>query len=308
MIGLYKSGVSIILILFALSADAGSSFAFRSGCSLSMGTHCNRIGIFAMGHYGLDRYQGGLRVDYFTVAKAWGHGKKGWETQLSGAAGIGYGKQIQSRNMYLDMTSSIVSYLNFFTYSYIIYIDSYQTSQQTGTILMQFGRVKISSENDFLGQGHTDKFRTAGFLFAYETDTIEIGGRLVLWTGDSFSKGVVKVTDSDYPARFGYKDLSHGLLGKFSVGTMGLQVRTDKYWGQAISMYAGADAEQFRNIFQNKFMHDLWFVPQKVISYKMMNYPMLNSHGLPYLHTPETGPVRPVRPLFQIGVNEPLFY
>lgn len=308
MISLYKTAIGIILLFSCLIAEGNCLLAFRTGLSLSMGTHCRRAGIFAMLHGGAGSFQAGIRADWFAVATAWGHRRKGWERQLSAMAGTGYGQRTKAALMYLDLTSSIVSYRCFIGYSYLIYSDSYLSSQQSGLLQLNWGRLKISTENDFFGQKHSDRFRTAGALIAYETDTAELGLKLILWTGDAFDRQAYIVTGTDYPARFGYKDISHARHGRYSVGALGLQARSDAYWGQSSNIFMGADAEQFRNVFQNKFMHDLWFVPRALIGYKMMNYPMLNRHGGPYLFQPGEEPVRKIKPIFQVGMNEPQFY
>ena len=306
MIGLYKIGVSIVLVFFSLFGTAATRFAFRAGCSLSCGTHSCRAGIFGMAHCAADIAQAGMRLDFFSVARAWGHSRRGWESQLSTNAGLGYGRYLHDAGMYLDISSSIMPYRNFLGFTYIWYRDSYMSSQSSGAVAFQCGKLRMITENDFFGSGHSDKHRTAGGFISFINDTVELGIKLVLWTGDGFGKGTVRVTDSDYPARFGYRDISRTRHGRHSVGALGIQVRTDRYLGQTLSLYAGADAEQFRNIFQNKFMHDLWFIPERMIHYKMMHYPMLDPYGLSRL-TPEQN-VRSPRPLFQAGVNEPSFY
>lgn len=308
MIGLYKTAIGIILLFTGIITEAKPRTSFRAGMSMSIGTHCRRAGLFAMAHGSDGRFQSGIRADWFTVAKAWGHGRRGWESQLSAMAGAGYGCVQARSTMYLDLTSPIVPYRCFVGYSYIVYTDSYRSSQRSGILQMNWGRMKFSTENDFFGQKHCDRFRTAGALIAYQTDTAELGIKLVLWTGDAFDRCAVKRTDTDYPARFGYKDISRTRYGRYSIGALGVQARSDSYWGQSLCVYAGADAEQFRNIFQNKFIHDLWFVPRGWLGYKMMNYPMLDRHGDPYLFLPDEEPVRKPKPIFQVGANEPQFY
>lgn len=308
MIGLYKTAVGIILLFMATITEAKPAAAFRSGVSISLGTHSRRAGIFAMAHGAAGRCQSGVRADYFVTGKAWGHGRRGWERQLSAMAGAGYGRRLVYDPMYLDLTAAIVPYNCFVGYGIAFYQDSYRSSQRSGMLQLNWGRIKISTGNDFFAQSHSDRFRTAAAMVAYEADTAELGVKLILWTGDAFDRRAVKVTGSDYPARFGYKDISRTRHGRYSIGAMGIQLRSDRYCGQSISAFAGVDAEQIRNVFQNKFMHDLWFVPPKFIGYKMMNYPMLDRSGLPFLYLPGQSPVRPPKTILQVGLNEPLFY
>jgi|GEM_PF-6760388 len=294
-------------MLTAINLLGAPGARVRAGISVSIGNLHQSIGLFSMAHIYEGHIQGGARLEWQIVPKAWGHGKNGNEMQLSGMLGAGFGKDINTRRMYLDIASSALSYYYQINYIYIWYKDSYNSSQRTGAVSSQFGNVRVLTENDFFGEHRSDKWRTAGVLISAERDSIEAGIKLVLWTGDSFDDNVRVHKESGYPARFGYRDLSKTVYGKFSLGALGLQARTDKFYEQSSCLYAGVDAEQIRNIFQNKFMHDLWFVPKSLISYPVQNYPMLDTEGYPYLND-STATVRPPRAFIQAETNTAPFY
>jgi len=133
--------------------------------------------------------------------------------------------------------------------------------------------------------------------------------KTILWTGDSFDRNAVKVTGSNYPARFGYKNLKDARWGRNSVGILCLQAEriVDLSTDNTVKIMAGIDAEQIRHVFQNKFMHDEYFFPSSWIKYKNMHYPMLQEDGSPFLF--EDGQkVRKPRIFISGATNDNLFY
>jgi len=188
-------------------------------------------------------------------------------------------------------------------YEYAYYFDRIGTSQATGRISMWIADSYISIENDFLGALHSDKYRTSLAEIGYGTGDYFIILKNVLWTGDAFGTGVKTVRDSDYPSRFGYKNLQNAPWGTYSAGILACEFRYATPYCTDVFGSLGIDAEQVRNIFQNKFMHDMWFMPAKFIGYKVPNYPMLKDDGTPYLYSDGERPRKP-KLYYEVGVNE----
>ena len=69
----------------------------------------------------------------------------------------------------------------------------------------------------------------------------------------------------------------------------------------------GIDAEQVRHVFQNRIVHDMYFIPERFIGYKNVHYPMLQKDGTPFLQRPGQK-VRKPKPFFNLGLNDNLFY
>jgi len=115
--------------------------------------------------------------------------------------------------------------------------------------------------------------------------------------------------DTIYHSRFGYKDLSKAAWGKNSVGILCFQAERaySVVSPQMAKVMVGIDAEQVRQILQNKIVHDMYFVPERWVGYKNVHYPMLQKDGTPCLSRPGQK-VRSPKPFFNVALNDNLFY
>ena len=146
--------------------------------------------------------------------------------------------------------------------------------------------------------------RTGAIQTEYRDGDMKAGLSAILWTGNP--RGAKRAGDTDYPARFGYKDLSDRLYGKFSHGVLSLQFQKKVPYFNCARIEAGIDAEQVRHLLQNKF-HDLISFPAAWNRSKTSHYPMLDSDGLPFLY--QSGQkVRPAKFFFFCGLNAAIFY
>jgi hypothetical protein len=127
-----------------------------------------------------------------------------------------------------------------------------------------------------------------------------------LWTGNGNDKNVKTIRESDF-ARFGYKDLSEARHGQYAHGLLSAQWDQAFSYGQTARLNVGGDAEQIRNVFQNKIMHDMYLWPAKWNSAKNPHVPMLDSEGKPYLYK-EGQQVRKAKFYFNLGLNECGYY
>jgi hypothetical protein len=171
---------------------------------------------------------------------------------------------------------------------------------------------KFATENDLFGfgQGWRDRFRTGGFLLEYRYDRFKFGINSTLWTDDySLCK---KVLDTDYPARFGYKEDSKTKFGGLSLGLISAQVKfllpLNIYpFGQNFQANIGVDSEKLRNLIQNKFIHDHAFIPKNWISRNPCHIPMEAKSGGQYLFG-EDQSIRKSKFYFNLGANQGVFY
>jgi len=76
-----------------------------------------------------------------------------------------------------------------------------------------------------------------------------------------------------------YPKLSHGLLSA--------QIKYANEFGQYFQVNTGVDADQIRNVLQNKVIHDLPFFPKKWNTAQNLHFPMIDTNGNQYLYRTE---------------------
>ena len=284
-------------------------FGGTAGLSFNFGTSVNRIGIIGSGFYLSDFVQINLQLKGTYNFSNLGPRPAipGWEFQGSLGALLGFGPPTGRINPFLTPVSNQTGRFYAVAYAYNIYFDQMETSQRSGTIALHIQRFSAITENDALSGELSDRYRTGALLISYQTDSTEFGLSTVLWTGDAQSKGVKRVRETKYPSRYGYKDLSEGKYGKFSHGILTAQIKQELPFGQIAQANIGFDAERVRHVFQNKFIHDMYFIPRGIVKVRNPHYPMLADDGEPYLFL-DSQKIRKARLYINVGMNTGVFY
>ncbi len=282
--------------VYAGDWDAGATI----GLTVYIGNKTDRVGIFAGGwlRYDFIQINAGTRVYY--NFKNLGPPGKYWEWNGYGGLLLSWGKRDSIENPFITNVSNQTMRQYSFAYSYNLYCDRIGTSQKTGTIALQFNKISLITENDLIGD-NKDRFRTAAATIQYRHESTILGLSVLLWTGE---KGET-ITGSDYPSRKGYK--TPGRFGKYSHGILCMQAQQDLGYSQNIQAGAGIDAEQIRQFFQNKLIHDLCFLPAKWVKNPSAHVPMLDTEGNTYLFQPRQK-IRKPTPYFNLAANSGLFY
>ncbi|MEO9258140.1 MAG: polymorphic toxin type 23 domain-containing protein [Crocinitomicaceae bacterium] len=292
----------LLILLFpsCLFAQVRNDLGLQVALQLQFGTHINKIGVGVNGYWLSPYTQLNLGSEFSFYLN--GLGPKG--TYIENRAHVGViliaGKQQQAENQFYNPSFHQSRNNLSLGYSYLYYWDNRHTSQLSGAFSAQIRQFTVVFENDlFAGQGK-DRFRT-GILSVYWKDSMNLAKLSInLWTGDP--KGAVRVNDSDYPAHYGYKNLSTTQYGKYSNGILSFGYHRALMFQQSIGMDVGVDAEQIRHFFQNKLVHDAPFRPKKSIKEGDAHYPMLTKDGLPYLFLPKQEIRKPVF-FFQMGIG-----
>jgi len=299
----------ILLSCFTFAKAADSFFGFTTGISFAFGNKVNRIGISAGVYYSYEFIQLNSTLNAYYNFQSLGLKRKTPELQLALGTEIGFGKKDSLRNKFIGLTENNMLFRNSVGYSYIRYWDKNQTTQSTGILDVNFQQFKIALENDLFaaGKGWRDRFRTGGFLFEYQYLDTKFAINNTLWTGDF--TGCDNVYDSDYPARFGYRLVEKAQYGEYSVGLLSLQVKQilPLPFTQVAQLNIGIDAEQIRNLFQNKLFHDQPYFPEKWLKLKPVHIPMIAADGGQYLYK-ENQKIRPASFYFNLGMNSGVFY
>lgn len=281
----------------------GKNYGFNVGFVSAFGTHVQRFGIVVQGYavYNFAQVNASVRVyDNFRDL-----GPKGEHAEINAALGLclGYGDKLRERNLFMSSISNQTGYKNSVSYSYNIWYNKIKTSQLTGIVAFQFNHISVIFENDLLAKPALDRFRTGAFLIQYQDHRFQYALNCSLWTG-RMGEGVKN--DSLYPGK-GYLSSDHGVHSLLSHGLLSAQVKYANQYGQYLQANAGVDAEQVRNVVQNKIIHDMPFVPEKWNKAQNLHIPMIDSAGNQYLYRPGQKIRKPK--LFLNGYTSPnVFY
>lgn len=286
----------------------GDGYGFRAGVNITVGTHIQRVGFLGSVFY-IPNQQHQLNFIFRTHYnfRNLGPPLKYPELQAQVTYLYGYSAKANLERSYISEFDAMHERKNSVGLFYKIYWDRAQTSQPVGGIVLNYGRFYIIHENDMWGWPRSDKYRSAGVWLGFHRPSVVYFTKLMLWHGDTFGKGAHNVTDTEYPARFGYRDFGMTKFANISHGILTVGALADVGMGQYVQAEIGVDAEQVRNVFQNKVVHDMWFVPERLISYKLTNFPMLDTDGKLFLYK-EGQQIRKPRFFLEGGINSAVFY
>jgi hypothetical protein len=272
-----------------------SHLGFNVGLVSALGTHFNRFGIVFQ-CYGVSGFaQINASVRLYENFKSLG--PKGEHTELSTSMGLclGYGQMINEYNRILSSVGNQTRYKNSIAYSYNFYFNKVRTTQVTGTIAFQFYRFSIISENDLFAKQTLDRFRTGGFILQYQTPRFQYAVNCTMWTG---RLGETVNNDSLFPGK-GYLNTIGGVHQTTSHGLLSAQVKYANHFGQYLQANAGVDADQVRNVVQNKFLHSV--LPGNY------HIPMIDTTGNQYLYRPGQK-IRKAKPFLNVYSCPNTFY
>lgn len=298
----------LILLFLPLLTKAqtfsGQKCGVNIGLLIATGTHFDRLGISCVGYYADKSYQinPGLRLYY--NFKNIGPLKKYFEFALSIGTVIAFGTNDSLENLFISPVGNQSVKRNSVGYSFNYYLNHIKTSQATGTISLQLDKFQIVGEDDLFAGGIRDEFRTGSILIQYREKNFQYGiNFLTGWTG----KRGKHTYDPGYPSRNGYMDMSRSLYGNVSAGLFSAQIQYSSPFGQIVQGNVGIDAEQVRNLVQNRLVHRLFFSPKDGQWRGGADLPMIDSEGKMYLYK-SNQKIRPVKPYLNLFVNPNLFY
>ncbi len=303
----------LIGILFLLSPIQGlaqpytSFWGWSAGLSFSFGSKVNRLGIQGAVYYNYAIFQANAQLNVYYDLYSLGLKKKTPEIQFGGGLEVGFGREEILRNKFVGLTESNLQHIYSLGYSYVRYWDWQKTSQSTGFFTFNADDFKVTMENDLWagGKGWRDRFRTGAFLVEYQYLDTKFALGVTLWTGD-YSQSP-KMDSTDYPARYGYKSSENSTFGNKSVGLIYAQVSQWLPSHQMPRFSLGLDWERMRNLLQNRLLHNLSFLPDRLIKHKPYHIPMLQKDGSQFLF--QSGQkVKAPTIYLNLGLNNMVFY
>lgn len=294
-----------LLLICTIRAN-NDNFGGKIGLSFQFGTHIQRIGLMYQIYYFNNISQIGHGTSLHFNRKALGAKGAGLELQSQASIQLFWGESAEYKKHLLNEFSLLAEEQYAAGLLYKFYYDKVESSQATGSIFCQINRVGFVMENDFLSftNGHEDKFRTGSIAFSYTHDSLLFAIQSTLWTGKGLDGQ--HINNSEYPSKYGYKDLSKAKHGKLSHGILAFRMDYLYKYNQALRFESGIDAEQIRHALQNKLMHD-FLIPSNKNMNGNPHYPMLQENGSPYLFE-NNQKIREPRLYLQIGTNPFMFY
>lgn len=282
-----------------------SNFGFNVGLNFAFGTHFQRLGINLNLFYLNDFFQANSELRAYYNFKSLGPKFIYPELVLSQGIVFGYGPTHNLFNPFISSVSNQTRYSSSFAYSYNVFLNKKQTSQRTGIFAFQFNKVSLIAENDLFAKPFFDRFRTAAFLIQYQYDDLfQAAINCSMWTGRMGKKSGILNEHFYYEC---FMDTTGGTHTNTSHGLLSAQVKYHVGYSQNVQASAGIDAEQVRNVVQNKFIHDMRWIPKKWNKARNCHIPMLDQKGQPYLYSDDQK-IRTPRIYLNIFTNGNLFY
>ncbi|MBA3679918.1 MAG: hypothetical protein H0W73_01830 [Bacteroidetes bacterium] len=281
------------------------NIGFNIGANFAFGTHFQRFGLNFNLFYVNKFIQTNSEVRMYFSFKNLGPKFIYEEMVLAQGLTFGYSGKQNFYNPFINSVSNQTGYKNSVAYSYNYYINKIKTTQVTGIAAFQFNGISFIIENDILAKPILDRFRTGAFLIQYQyKDLFQAGVNCTLWTGR-----MGKIVDIDHKEIYTkcYMDTTSGLYSKISHGLLSAQFKYNIGLMQNVQVNIGVDAEQVRNAVQNRFIHNMRFIPKKLNKTHNCHIPMIDDKGEQYLFNEEQKIKKPEF-YWNIFSNANLFY
>jgi hypothetical protein len=290
----------------------------KVGLVYEIGQPVHRIGGSIGLHVNLGSAQVSSNHTLFYAFRNYGPKIARLESQSDLSLGLGFGQAKTSFDdiALLSPISNFGPRTYLLSYGIKLYSDKIGTDQLTGLISFRMGDYFLASENDGFVFLPWDQFRTGAisvgrFIQNNHSATIfqqqQVSVDVLLYTGKTQGNPTQKISESNYPSRFGYKKLNTSAHYKASHGILKLSWSGSLIAGQQIFADIGLDNEKIRNVVQNKLIHDLPFLPKKIIKIENPHIPMRNEEGADYLFQ-KGEKIRKGKFVWGFGLNRPLFY
>lgn len=296
--------VSLLIMTSGLSFSSlwaqfseNTQLGWQLGIVLNIGTHVNSVGLNTHFYYSDYFYQVNVSSQINYVFTSYGKRKLFWENRNALGLLILGGKQSLTPDFHLDGLNHQTRFSNAIGFNYLWYFDKAKTSQRSGAWSMHIKYFSLLFENDVFGGQAKDRFRTGTLQLNYRYDQFKFFTNLFLWTGETANSHWDKTPS--YKCPNGFRSLENLPYGKTSHGILSFGAMTNWNTIQTFVAKVGIDSEHIRHATQNRFAHDLIFLPKR-IERNTPHYPRLNSEGKPVFEKSE---VRRSRFFMQAGIN-----
>lgn len=274
-----------------------SHFGGKIGLVLELGTHENSIGLELNAFYTDYFYQINVGNRFVFYNSGLGKRKNFLENRTNIGVLLFAGKKQIERDFDLGNLNHQTNYNTGIGYQYLIYWDNAQTTQLSGAFAAHIREFCFYWENDIFGGQTKDRFRTNEIQMTYHKKQFKFNLGIELWTGET--SGAKREYYRHKKNASGHKILEDLPYGRTSHGILSLGATVDVGFNQTANLQLGWDSELVRHAVQNRFAHDLFFLP-KNFERNTPHYPMLGPEGCAVFDKSER---RKDRLFFQVGVN-----
>lgn len=290
----------LILVSFRLGSQTISNTKFGStiGVVIDLGTHVRSFGVVAKAYYTDYFYQLNISSSITFNALSYGRRKNFIENRSALGLVLLGGKKNSRIDFVLDGLNHNTAYNYGVGFNYLWYYDNIGTSQVSGGWSAHLKNTSLYFENDVFGGQARDRFRTGYLVGSYKLDDFKVQIGSYIWTGETRGSRWVKLPMPKMPN--GYRSLEDLPYGRTSHGTVFLGLQSRLPFGQVAHLRYGLDSENVRNWFQNRLVHDLVLLPQK-IERNTPHYPRLDEYGCPVFVDEE---IRKTGFFMQFGLND----
>ena len=271
---------------------------FQIGAILNFGTHVNALGLTGGVYYTDFFYQFNVSSQLKYNFTSYGGRRMFWENRNAFGLVLLGGKRDLTPDFQLDGLNHQTSFSNGIAFNYLWYFDQAGTSQRSGAWGLHVNYFSLAFENDVFGGQARDKFRTGIIQVNYRYQDWKFFTHLYLWTGETRNSFWNKTPLPKCPS--GFRCLDSLPYGKTSHGILAFGAYRNLVYNQVLTLKTGFDSEQVRHLVQNRFAHDLIWLPKK-IERNTPHYPRLNEFGLPVF---EKSQIRKTRFFLQGSLNE----
>ncbi len=307
-----KITVSIFLLLITrgiflaqYSFYQDKNVGFNIGANLAFGTHFQRVGFNLNFFYVNTHFQANSEIRLYYNFKNLGPKFVYPELVLAQGLVYSFGDRSKYYNLSYNTVSNQTGYKYAIAYSYNAYFNKKKTTQQTGLVALHFDRVAFITENDILARPTLDRFRTGAFLLQYQfEDQLQVALNCSMWTG---KMGYKKEIETDEVYSRCYMDTTGSVYANISHGLLSLQLKYKSVYYQNAQANVGIDAEQIRNVVQNRLIHDARFIPKVLKRRRVCHIPMLDENGNQYLYR-EDQKIKKPKVYFNLFSNASVFY
>lgn len=272
-------------------------FGGKIGLVLELGTHKNSIGVELNAFYTDHFYQVNVGNRFVFSNKSLGGRRNFIENRTNIGAILYAGKKQTQADFEIANLNRQTNFNTGIGYQYLIYWDNAQTSQLSGAFVAHIREFSLYWENDIFGGRGKDRFRTNEIQMSYFKNQLKLNLGVNLWTGETAGSRWEHYHHKKNAS--GHRILEELPYGKTSHGILSLGAKLDVGFNQTVGMQIGWDSELVRHGVQNRFAHDLIFLPKK-FERNSPHYPMLGKDGCAVFDKSER---RKDRLYLQLGLN-----
>lgn len=266
----------LILFLSPFILSAQVNWGAQVGLSASVGSHHSAIGLFGRCYVNYKFIQFNYSSDIQYNTHSYAQRKNMVEFRNALGTILLAGKEERDRSFVLDALQHNTSKNLGLGYSFLHYWDNKSSSQFSGGFGLHVSNFAILLENDVFAGQAKDRFRTGHARIVYSDSACQFALGVNLWTGETANTTWRKVCSPKMPN--GYRMLEEQAYGGTSHGILYLEGRLNGPFDQQPGIRIGIDSEEIRHQIQNRWFHDLVFMPKK-FERSTPHYPRVDENG-----------------------------